>query len=180
MFWLPEEDTGSVILIPAPVFIATDSTLPSSPARSADLPTEHSLHLLHDLRNGQRLHLVLPADGSADQPLSAVIPLGIEGFDRMEALARLLASLHGRAIPPDTRLTRQQLARARRMLQAVDGQRAGASQLDIAKVIFRLKPIRRDDWQTAPERYATMDLIKDGLAMIAGGYRKLLRHRRRS
>jgi hypothetical protein len=63
------------------------------------------------------------------------------------------------------------------MLQAVDGHRGGVSQLEIAKVIFRLKAARRDDWQTAPERYATMDLIKDGLAMIAGGYRKLLRHR---
>ncbi|CAM5531205.1 hypothetical protein MAUB1S_08864 [Mycolicibacterium aubagnense] len=179
MFWLPEEDTGSVILTPAPASIAADSTPLPQPGRSAAQPTEHSLHILHDLSNGQRLHLALPADGSPGQPLVAVIPLGIEGFDRMEALARLLASLHGRAIPPDTRLTRQQRTRARRMLQAVDGHRAGASQREIAKVIFRLKPIGRDDWQTAPERYATMDLIKDGLAMIAGGYRKLLRHRRR-
>jgi hypothetical protein len=179
VFWLPEEDTGSVILTPAPGSIAADSSPLSLPVRFADLPTEHSLHFLHDLKNGQRLHLALPADGSASQPLVAVIPLGIEGFDRMEAVARLLASLHGRTIPPDTRLTRQQLARARHMLQAVDGHRAGASQREIAEVIFRLKPIGRDDWQNAPERYATMDLIKDGLAMIAGGYRKLLRHRRR-
>jgi hypothetical protein len=65
------------------------------------------------------------------------------------------------------------------MLQAVDGHRDGASQQEIAKAIFRLKPMPRDDWQTAPERYATMDLIKAGLSLIAGGYRKLLRHRRR-
>jgi len=179
VFWLPDEDTGSVILTPAPVSIAADSMHISRPGRPLDLPTEHSLHILHDLSNGQRLHLALAADGSAGQPLVAVIPLGIEGFDRMEAVGRLLSSLHGRAIPPDTRLTRQQLARARRMLQAVDGHQADASQREIAKVVFRLKPIRRDDWQNAPERYATMDMIKDGLAMIAGGYRKLLRHRRR-
>ncbi|OYX71165.1 MAG: hypothetical protein B7Y95_13770 [Rhizobiales bacterium 32-66-11] len=168
-----------MILTPAPVSIAADSTHISLPGRPLDLPTEQSLHILHDLSNGQRLHLAFPVDGSPGRPLVAVIPLGIEGFDRMEAVARLLASLHGRAIPPDTRLTRQQLARARRMLQAVDGHRAGASQREIAKVIFRLKSVRRDDWQSAPERYATTDLIKDGLAMIAGGYRKLLRHRRR-
>lgn len=179
MFWLPEEDTGSVILTAAPASIAADSTPLPQPGQSAGQPTEHGPHILHDLSNGQRLHLALAADRSVGQPLVAVIPLGIEGFDRMEAVARLLASLHGRAIPPDTRLTRQQLARARRMLQAVDGHHAGASHREIAKVIFRLKPIRRDDWQNAPERYATMDMIKDGLAMIAGGYRKLLRHRRR-
>ncbi|MFC3677095.1 DUF2285 domain-containing protein [Ferrovibrio xuzhouensis] len=179
MFWLPQEDTGSVILTPAPASIAAGSAPLALPEQPLDESTDHGLHVLHDLSNGQRLHLALPADGSADQPLVAVIPLGIEGFDRLEAVARLLASLHGRAIPPDTRLTRQQLARARRMLQAVDGHRVGASQLEIAQVLFRLKPIRRDDWQNAPERYATMDLIKDGLAMITGGYRKLLRHRRR-
>lgn len=179
MFWLPEEDAGSVILAPAPAPFATDST-PVLQQRPGDHATEHSHHILHELSNGQRLHLALPADRSASQPLVAVIPLGIEGFDRMEAVGRLLASLHGRAIPPDTRLTRQQLARARRMLQAVDGHRAGASQREIARAIFRLKRIQRDDWQSAPERYATMDLIKDGLAMIAGGYRKLLRHRRRT
>ncbi|AZO54394.1 DUF2285 domain-containing protein [Mesorhizobium sp. M8A.F.Ca.ET.208.01.1.1] len=179
MFWLPEEDTGSVILTPAPASFAADRTPLPQPGHVGDQASEYGPHVLHDLSNGQRLHLAFPADGSAGAPLVAVIPLGIEGFDRMEAVARLLASLHGRAIPPDTRLTRQQLARARRMLQAVDGHRYGASQLEIAQVIFRLKPIRRDDWQNAPERYATMDLIKDGLAMIAGGYRKLLRHRRR-
>jgi hypothetical protein len=179
VFWVPEEDTGSIILTPAPAPFAADSATNLHPG-SGDQATEQSPHVLHDLANGQRLHLALPAGGSARQPLVAVIPLGIEGFDRMEAVARLLASLHGRAIPPDTRLTRQQLTRARRMLQAVDGHRAGASQREIAKVIFRLKSIQRDDWQTAPERYATMDLIKDGLAMIAGGYRRLLRHRRRS
>lgn len=178
MFWLPEEDTGSIILTPAPAPFAADSTPVLQPG-SGDQATEHTLHVLHDLANGQRLHLALPAGGATRQPLVAVIPLGIEGFDRVEAVVRLLASLHGRAIPPDTRLTRQQLTRARRMLQAVDGHRSGASQQEIAKVIFRLKPMRRDIWQTAPERYATMDLIKDGLAMIAGGYRKLLRHRRR-
>jgi hypothetical protein len=178
VFWLPEEDTGSVILAPAPASLA-DSTPLSLPARLPDQDTEHGLHFLHELSNGQRVHLAMPAGASPGESLVAVIPLGMDGFDRMEALARLLASLHGRAVPPDTRLTRQQLARARRMLQAVDGHRVGASQQEIAKVIFRLKPIRRDDWQNAPERFATMDLIRDGLAMIAGGYRKLLRHRRR-
>lgn len=42
---------------------------------------------------------------------AAVVPLGLEGFDRLEAVHRLLASLHQRAIPPDTRLTPQQRLR---------------------------------------------------------------------
>jgi hypothetical protein len=181
VFWLPEEDTGTVILIPQPPFLPPDNRLPVfHSVLSAGKTSEQSLHVLHELANGQRVHLALPPDAQAGHPLVAVIPLDVSGFDRIEAITRLLASLFGRAIPSDTRMTAQQRARARRMLQATDGHHDGASQQEIAEVIFRLRRLSRDEWQEAPERYATMDLIKDGLAMIAGGYRKLLRHRRRS
>nr|WP_244595541.1 DUF2285 domain-containing protein [Bosea lathyri] len=90
-----------------------------------------------------------------------------------------MASLHGRVVPPDTRLTRQQLARARRMLRAADGARDGATQQDIAEAIFRTGKLTRDEWQAASTRHAVMGLLRGAHAMIAGGYRKLLRHRRR-
>nr|WP_244301413.1 DUF2285 domain-containing protein [Stappia sp. P2PMeth1] len=108
------------------------------------------------------------------------MPLGLEGFDRIEAILRLLSSLHGRVVPPDTRLTEQQRARTRRMLQAFDGRRAGATQQEIAEVIFRTGKLTRDEWQAASERHAVMSLLESAGEMIAGGYRKLLRHRRRS
>ncbi len=63
-------------------------------------------------------------------------PLSLAGFDRIEAIQRFLSALHGRAIPPDTRLTRQQRARLRRMLRAFDGHRAGATQQEIARVLL--------------------------------------------
>jgi hypothetical protein len=107
------------------------------------------------------------------------VPLGLDGFDRVEAILRLLSSLHGRKLPPDTRLTDQQRARARRMLQAFDGRRDGATQQEIAEVIFRTGKLTRDEWQAASERHAIMSLLASARAMIAGGYRKLLRHRRR-
>ncbi|MEQ8451587.1 DUF2285 domain-containing protein [Roseivivax sediminis] len=137
-------------------------------------------HILHPLGNGQHLHLVLAEGVSADTPVAALVPLGSEGFDRVEAITRLLAVLHGRTVPPDTRLTRQQRARARRMLQAFDGRRAGATQQEIAEVIFNTGKLTRDEWQAASERHAVMNLLKGAREMIAGGYRKLLRHRRRS
>lgn len=76
-------------------------------------------------------------------------------------------------------MTRQQVGRARRMLQAVDGFLSGASQREIAEAVFHRIRKGRAEWQAASERFAVMDLIKDGLAMIGGGYRKLLRHRRK-
>lgn len=107
------------------------------------------------------------------------MPLGLEGFDRIEAIYRLLASLYGRAIPPDTRLTRQQRARLARALRAFDGQRMGATQREIAEVLFHIGSLDRDSWQASSARYAVMALLREARAMIAGGYRRLLRHRRR-
>nr|WP_282638966.1 DUF2285 domain-containing protein [Xanthobacter autotrophicus] len=180
VFWSAEDDTGAVLLTSAPPILPADSDVLATLSEAAAYLDEQGAHTLHDLGNGQRLHVVRLAGAAADGALAAIVPLDLDGFGRIEAVTRLLKSLYARAIPPDTRLTRQQLARARRMLQAVDGHRNGANQQEIADVIFRLKKPTRDEWQAAPERYATMDLIKDGLAMVAGGYRKLLRHRRRS
>jgi len=64
------------------------------------------------------------------------------------------------------------------MLQAFDGHRAGAKQQEIAQVIFRIGRLSRDEWQASSARHAIKSLLRDARAMIAGGYRKLLRHRR--
>ena len=131
------------------------------------------------LCDGQYLQIVDCA--SEDRAVAmAVIPLGLEGFDRLEAVYRLLSALHGRAIPPDTRLTRQQRARQRKMLRAFDGHRAGATQQEIAQAILKIGLLDRDEWQASSARHAIKALLRDARVMIAGGYRKLLRHRRRS
>lgn len=180
IFWLPEEDTSSVILTFAPPAFRSSSDVLSLLNGSDLVRADDGLHHLHDLANGQRLHLVFPPDAAPGRPLAAVVPLSLDGFDRLEAVARLLASLHGRNVPPDTRLTPQQLARARRMLQAADGHRTGATQKEIAEVVLDTGRLTRDEWQASSARHAVMGLLRGARAMIAGGYRKLLRHRRRS
>jgi hypothetical protein len=137
---------------------------------------DSTAYLLFDLGNGQHLQLI--NEGLA--PTAAIIPLGVDGFDRLEAVYRLLAALHGRKVPPDTRLTGQQRARMRRMLQAFDGHRAGATGREIGQAIFKTGALDRSEWQTSSARHAVKALIRDARAMIAGGYRKLLRHRRLS
>ena len=131
------------------------------------------------LANGQRLQIFDYAiEGRA--VAVAAIPLDLDGFDRIEAVYRLLSALHGRAIPPDTRLTPQQRARQRRMLRAFDGYRAGATQQEIAQIILNIGHLDRDDWQASSARHTIKALLRDARSMIAGGYRKLLRHRRQS
>jgi len=65
------------------------------------------------------------------------------------------------------------------MLQAFDGSRDGATQQDIAHILFRIGDLNRDEWQASSARHAVMALLRDARTMITGGYRKLLRHRRR-
>ena len=178
--WLPANDTSAVFLGPAPAGLAED-TDPQPTFDAAYRIGDHDEDiLLYDLGNGQRVELVYPSKTRPAKPLCAFIPLNLEGFGRIESVARLLAALHGRAIPPDTRLTRQQRARLCRMLQAFDGWRHGATQQEIAQVVFRIDPLGRDDWQASSSRHAIKSLLRDARAMIAGGYRTLLRHRRQS
>lgn len=166
-------------LTAAPPALDTGATTRLLGDEGPQIADEQGVHLLETLRNGERIHIVRGVEASDHARLAALIPLDRSGLGRIEAVLRLLASLYDRAVPADTRITRQQRLRTKRMLRALDGRRAGASQKSIASAIFRLDPMSRDEWQTAPARFATRSLIKDGLAMVAGGYRKLLRHKHR-
>lgn len=180
MFWLPDKDTSAIVLGETPAVLSAAPEPQPTIEAAITVAADGETYLLHDLGSGQRVQLVHAANISSHKPLSAIVPLGPDGFDRLESVGRLLATLHGRALPPDTRLTRQQRARLGRMLQAFDGYRAGATQQEIAHVIFRLAPLDRDDWQASSARHAIKSLLRDARAMIAGGYRSLLRHRRQT
>lgn len=170
---MPQDDTSIVVLAETPPELDFGSGSGTLSVAIAGRDGEAMVRLA----NGEQIQLQLLAPVSS--PAVAIIPLDIDGFGRLEAAHRLLAALHGRAIPPDTRLTRQQRTRARRMLQAFDGSRHGATQQDIARALFRIGPVSRDEWQASSTRHAVMALLRDARAMIAGGYRNLLRHRRR-
>lgn len=179
VFWQVDADTASIWLTAAPAALDIAPGTPRLTTETSRVTDEQGLHLLETLQTGERLHIIRTANVVENEALAALIPLDGTGFGRVEAVLRLLASLYGRTVPSDTRITRQQRLRAKRMLRALDGRRAGASQKLIASAIFRLAPMDRNEWQTAPARFATRSLIRDALAMVAGGYRKLLRHQHR-
>ncbi|WP_152558397.1 DUF2285 domain-containing protein [Devosia sp. LC5] len=126
------------------------------------------------------IHIIVLASPEADQPLAAIVPLDADGLDRIAALDRLWRRLHHLPVPVDARLTQQQRRRLKLMLRAVDGRMNHATYREIADTIFGAARVADDPWKTSALRDATRDLVRDGLAMIAGGYLKLLRHRRRS
>ncbi|WP_247657751.1 DUF2285 domain-containing protein [Aquabacter sp. L1I39] len=112
--------------------------------------------------------------------IAALIPFDDDMPCRIEALNRLWHAQCGKRIPPDTRMTRQQRGRLRLMLQACDGRNRGASYRDIAEAIFGTERVAADPWKTSPLRDRIISLVEGGTGLIAGGYLRLFRHRRRT
>ena len=112
-------------------------------------------------------------------PLTALISMDESCPDRIAALIRLSQLLWDRPPIADTRLTAQRRRRLRRMLQAADGHLAGATYRDIANAIYGPSRVATDSWKTSALRDSTIALVRDGRELIDGGYRSLLRQRRR-
>ena len=179
VFWAPEADSSTVILTALPPIPGLESVAPPDLDRDAARRSADGLSIIHGL-GASTVRLLLTGDVAPDDLVAALVPLGADGLDRIEAVTRLWRACNNRPVPPDSRLTAQQRRRLRHMLQAVDGRMEGASYREIADTIYGASRVAESPWKTSALRDSTIDLVKDGLALIAGGYRKLLRHRRRS
>jgi hypothetical protein len=136
----------------------------------------------HGFTENEKLatQVVILHGANVDGKLSALIPLDGNTLGRIEALARFYSAQLGRAIPPDTRLTSQQRRRLRFMIQAIDGRINAATYREIANAIYGASRVADMPWKTSPLRDSAIALVKDGIAMVGGGYKQLLIHRRRS
>ncbi|MEO1137814.1 MAG: DUF2285 domain-containing protein [Pseudomonadota bacterium] len=146
------------------------------PGTTLHTPDGISLKLKDDLGS---LRILLIEDAGPDTPLVAVVPLDDTGLDRIEAVLRLWRVLNDHPSAPNSRLTAQRRHRLRRMLQAIDGHINGASYQEIAKALYGRSRIAAEAWKTSSLRDSTISLVRDGRDMIDGGYRSLLRRRRR-
>jgi hypothetical protein len=136
VFWLPHADTSTIVLAAAPPIFSLDRDARAAFDIARSVEQGGETLLLYELSKNQHLQLILPSGHSPAVPLVAMVPIGLEGFDRVESIYRLLASLYGRAVPQDTRLTPQKRRRMRHMLQAFDGFRDGATQQEIARIMI--------------------------------------------
>lgn len=124
--------------------------------------------------------LLLRDAGDLHGPLAAIVLLDDDMLGRIESLTRFWRAIRGRPVPPDTRLTIQQRYRFRLMMRAVDGRINRASYREIAEILFGHDRVASEPWKTSSLRDTVSELAENGFALIAGGYRRLLRHRRRS
>lgn len=125
-----------------------------------------------------RLHLpAIPAKGA---PLSFELPLDANSDIRLQAAHRLWRAIEGRrlgasplALPPPRR------RRLVLMMRALDGWLAGHSYREIAEGLFGRERVRGRSWKDHDLRSLTIRLVKNGIALMRGGYRALLRPRSR-
>jgi len=173
--WSPSSDPAVVLLSQRPNFLPTTSNaLADRFAVERDGPEgAYSGLPEHDLQI-----LFLP-DTSPSDGLAAVIPIDDDILDRIDALSRLARAWLGRPPLRDTRMTTDRRRRFRLRLRAADGRMNGATYREIAIAIYGAARVDPEPWKTSPLRDAAIAFVEGGLALIDGGYLRLLRHRRR-
>lgn len=174
MFWTPDVDIGTVTLTETPPALLLDS----SSLRFDDSPIvtdADGTYIIHG-KGLNAVHLMVLAGSRPDGVLSALVPIGApDAPERLEALARLLRRL---ASPPGRlrdRLTPQRRHRLTLMFRAVDAHADGETYRTIAEGLFGPARLADEPWKTSPIRDITIRLVRDGLRMVDGGYRRLLR-----
>ena len=121
-----------------------------------------------------RLYLpVIPAKGAW---LSIELPIDENSDIRLQAARRFWCAIDGR------RLGAAPLAlpfrRRRRFvltMRALDAWRAGHHYREIAEGLFGEERVRGRSWKDSDLRSLTIRLVKNGIALMRGGYRALLR-----
>ena len=180
--WRPELTAVTVILDAAPDGFETAA--PVDPralgALLADLAGIDGRHVVvADAAGEHRLWLRDPQPGRL---LAAVVPLDKDFITRIASLLRFHRRLLGRAAGPLPRgwpLTAYRLARLDLMLRAIDLRQNGATYREIATALGRDDAARlsASDWKMSASRSFVVRLVRDGIAMMNGDYRKLLRIR---
>ena len=122
---------------------------------------------------------VAVVDSDARRPLGVFVMFDELTPDRIVAVERFWQAMFSRRTIPDPRLTAQRRQRARQMLRAVDARHAGAIYRLVAEHLFPQHKIDAASWVGDPIREVTIRLVRDGMKLVRGGYRTLLRRPRR-
>ncbi|MDF0492709.1 DUF2285 domain-containing protein [Bradyrhizobium yuanmingense] len=109
-------------------------------------------------------------------PYVAELPFDGDFGARAYAARRLWRAMNGRAPgPPFHTLSKQRRERLSAAIRALDAHSADGSYRVIAEALFGKRHIPDRAWKTHDLRNRTIRLVQGGLALMRGGYRKLLR-----
>ena len=124
--------------------------------------------------------LYLPAIPAKGTPLSIELPLDANSDIRLQAAYRFWCAIEGRRLGASPiALSLERRRRFVLMMRALDAWLAGHSYREIAEGLFGKERLRGRSWKTHDLRSRTVRLVRDGIALMRGGYRALLRSPRR-
>lgn len=116
----------------------------------------------------------------ADASYAAELVLDGDFESRSHAARRLWLALSGRpAGPTFQKLSPQRRQRLALALRALDARIGGNSYREIAQGLFGPSRVPERAWKSDDLRNRTIRLVRDGVALMRGGYRALLRQARR-
>ena len=174
VYWLPSLDPRIVQLVGDTTGLAS-TTASSLPARQVRRGDDGAYAKVGPPRESGTV--VSRDELPPDAPLMALVPLDASAPTRLEALGhfwRVVGGQPSSTLPGDISPARR--ARLALTLRAVDGRHARATRREIAETLFGAEAVPDgvafDDHHL---RSRTARLIRDGLAMVPGGYRKLLK-----
>jgi hypothetical protein len=119
----------------------------------------------------------LRVESAGADPSAVLLPFDDLFEVRVAAALRLWRVLKGRQ--PGTNPAALTEARRKRLvhaLRALDGRLDGATHREIAAALFGADAVPERDWISHELRDRTARLVRLGMAMMKGGYRRLLLH----
>jgi hypothetical protein len=177
VFWCPEALPTVVPLAATHVAAAHPLDVRALGDVSAERVGADGRHVIVRTTDGDlRLWLADPAD----RPLAVVLPLDDDLPTRAAAALRLWAHKMGQGVGAESEsrpLTRQRQGRLMLTVRALDGHLDRASYREIAQALFGSDRVEREAWKTSSLRDRTIRLVRNGVALMRSGYRKLLRGR---
>jgi Uncharacterized conserved protein (DUF2285) len=118
----------------------------------------------------------LPVVGAAH---AIELPMDSSFELRSQAAQSLWRAMSGRSPRPPLSEHSRRRQQMTLVLRALDGRNEGQTYRAIAEGLFGKKQIPERAWKTHDLRNRTIRLVKRGLALMRGGYRELLRARRK-
>lgn len=171
IFWRPECCSSVVMFDAHPALTSMLVYAPQDwPDLRSRLTTSDGDYLILGARRGEH-RLWLPGPPAPGGSLSALIPIDKSTQTRSAATLRFLRHIDGKSSAGAAQIHDKRMSE---MLRALDGHLAKASYRDIALQLFGHERLNREPWKTSSIRAMTIRLVKGGLALMRGGYRKLL------
>lgn len=171
--WTAEALPSVVALSGLPPGLAHPELKPRPLAFDSISAAEGDDYVIERLGAKLRVHLV----GGETQPTAVLLPLDRLFEVRVAAALRLWRALNGRQ--PGRNPAALSEARRKRLvlaLRALDARLDGATHRQIAAGLFGASAIPERDWISHDLRDRTARLVRLGVALMNGGYRRLLLH----